>query len=120
MCDFEMETGNKVLNTNGGCRSENYFDADGNPEGGQAFGPGFAVAWQRGPLGRGEDRVDPNGAFVENVIQACIDRLTFYQKSKFACEENAKALEHLHEAKSVLNKRTVDREARGVEGTHEV
>ena len=45
---------------------ENYFDANGMPEGGAAFGPGFAISWQRGPLGTGVDRKDPNGAFVDH------------------------------------------------------
>jgi hypothetical protein len=90
------------------------------PEGGQTYGPGFAIAWQRGPLGRGEDRKPQNGAFVEDVIKAAIDRIECYQASKFKSEYNATALEHLRAAVASLNARTADREKRAVEGTHGV
>lgn len=100
--------------------SHNWNDSNGNPEGGQSFGNGFAIAWQRGPLGRGENRQEPNGAFVEDVISACVDRLEFYQDGKFNCEANANALDCLYKALEYLNNRTADREARNVEGTHSV
>jgi len=99
-------------------QSEHWNDANGNPAGGSTYGPGFAISWQNGPLGRGEERKEPNGAFVENVIKAVKDRIDYYQASKFACEENAKAAEHLQAALDILNSRTAKREARGVEGTH--
>ena len=98
--------------------SENYFDAYANPEGGVAFGEGFTITWQRGPLGRGDDRIEPNGAFVETVIAAVRDRLYFYQDSKFACRENQMALEHMNAALIALDGRAKDREAQGIEGTH--
>ena len=84
------------------------------------FGAGFAIAWQNGPLGRDDGRVDANGAFVEGIIQAAIGRLTFYQESMFECAENADALAALNEALEALQGRTAAREARGVEGTHTV
>jgi hypothetical protein len=93
-------------------------DKDGNPGGGSTIGVGIAIEWQSGPLGRGPDRKEPNGAFVEGVIQAAIGRLQFYQKSKFACRENAIALTHLETALLWCQARTADREARDVEGTH--
>jgi hypothetical protein len=99
--------------------SHQFSDTNGNPEGGQTFAPGLSIAWQRGPLGRGEDRQAPNGCFVETVIEAAIDRLEFYQRSKFACEENALALEHLRRAAIALHERTRKRESRNVEGTHQ-
>jgi len=102
-----------------GFTSNQFTDADGAPEGGQTFGPGFAIAWQRGPLGRGEDRKEPNGAFVSTVIAAVVDRLEFYQRGKFACQPNAEAIELLNAALEILDWRTKDREARGVEGTLE-
>lgn len=101
-------------------RSEHFLDADGNPAGGTTYGRGFAIGWQNGPLGRGENRREPNGAFVEDIIRAAADRLEFYQAGKFACEENAQALSHLREALQILEARTKDREARGVEGTHQL
>lgn len=95
-----------------------WFDTKDNPEGGHSFGLGYAIAWQRGPLGRGAERREPNGAFVEDVLSAVIDRVESYQRSKFACEENAEALRCMYAARSAMNRRTRDREARNVEGTH--
>ena len=99
---------------------ENWFDDDGNPAGGFAAGTGLNIMWQEGPLGRGPDRKEPNGAFIEDVIEICIERLLYYQSSRFACVENADALDHLEKALSVLHARTADREARRVEGLHEL
>jgi hypothetical protein len=97
----------------------NGTDEAGNPTGGAVRGVGMEIAWQDGPLGRGADRKEPNGAFVEGVVAAAIQRIAFYQASKFACRENAIALTHLETALLWLNKRTADREARDVEGTHQ-
>ena len=93
-------------------------DAEGNPAGGHTGAAGLSIWWQDGPLGRGVDRKEPNGTFVETVIQAAIERLEFYQAGKFACTENGSALEHLARALGVLEERTKDRERRAVEGTH--
>lgn len=101
----------------GRINSHQFLDSNGNPEGGQTFGRGFAIAWQRGPLGRGEERMEPNGAFVEDIIQAAVNRLEFYQNSKFKCEENKLAIFHLQTALTCLRSRTARREAAGVEGT---
>lgn len=101
-----------------GFRSEHWSDADGNPAGGATFGTGFAISWQNGPLGRGEERREPNGAFVEDIIAAAADRIRFYQASKFASDLNEQALFHLEDALAALQARTADREARDVEGTH--
>jgi len=98
--------------------SEQFQDAEGNPTGGCTSGRGFTISWQFGPLGRGNERKEPNGAFVEDVIGAAIDRIEFYQKSKWACEENAAALLCLQTAAKHLDDRTKDRERRAVEGTH--
>lgn len=99
--------------------SENYDDEDGNPAGGFVSGTGLSITWQNGPLGRGEDRVEPNGAFVETVIAAALQRIEYYQASRFACRENALAITKLQEALHWLNHRTASREERGVEGTHD-
>ena len=95
-------------------------DAYNHPAGGVSVGRGFTIAWQCGPLAAGGVRREPNGAFVEDVIQAVIGRLREYQSSKFACQENADALDCLESAAKFLNDRTKNREARGVEGTHAV
>lgn len=99
--------------------AQHWNDINGNPAGGNTFGNGFAIGWQNGPLGQGESRKEPNGAFVEDIIQAAIDRLQYYQNSRFACISNQNALEHLHEALEYLRVRTQDREDRRVEGTHQ-
>jgi hypothetical protein len=101
--------------------ASNHVDFDGSPAGGIVRGEGLEIQWQDGPLGRGPDRKEPNGAFVETVIAAAVQRIEFYQKAadgKFKCRENAIALTKLEEALLWLNKRTADREAREVEGTH--
>jgi len=95
-------------------------DKDGNPAGGATYGCGIAVTWQKGALGRGKDRLEPNGAFVEDVIRAALGRLEYYQEGKFSSECNIKAIESLKEALSVIIGRTEERESREVEGTHEV
>lgn len=95
-------------------------DLDGNPAGGTTTGVGIKIEWQNGPLGRGADRQEPNGAFVEGVIQAALGRLEFYQQGKFKCRENAIAITKLEEALHWLQSRTENREKRQVEGTHVV
>ena len=102
--------------------SNHFTDSKGRPAGGSTYGRGFAIAWQNGPLvdPKTGQRGEPNGAFVEDVIQAAIDRLEFYQRGPFACEANAVAITYLRSAIVQLNIRTADRERRNVEGTHEV
>ena len=103
-----------------GFKKDHWNDADGNPTGGCSTGTGFTISWQNGQLGRGADRKEPNGAFVEDVLDAVRDRIQFYQDSKFACDENAQALVHIGEALRILDERTKEREARAVEGTHKL
>jgi hypothetical protein len=95
-------------------------DDNGNPAGGSTTGTGIDIQWQDGPLGPPENRLPANGAFIEGVIQAAIERLEFFQHSKFSCRENAIALTHLETALLWLQKRTMDREMRGVEGQHKI
>lgn len=100
--------------------ANHFVDDDGNPAGGTTFGQGFCIGWQNGPLSRGDERREPNGAFVQDIIAAAVDRLVFYQRSRFFCHANAVAIEHLHAALGELRGRTAEREHRGVEGTHAV
>ncbi len=93
-------------------------EKDGKPAGGTFKATGIDISWQKGPLGRGEDRKKPTGAFVETVIKAALNRLEFYQDSEFACSENASAIQNLKSALGVLEYRTMQREGAGVEGTH--
>lgn len=100
---------------------------DQNPENGNASheydvqwgsGPssGFCVKFQDGPVGV----VGVNGATQEVLTAILIDRLTCFQESQWACEENAEALAHYEAALAALKRRTQKRVDRGVEGTHEV
>lgn len=91
---------------------------DGKPAGGYVLGTGISITWQDGPLGRGAERVEPNGAFVETVIRAAIQRIEHYQTLQFSCRENALAITKLEEALHWLGARTARREADGTEGTH--
>lgn len=103
--------------------AENNTDEHGYPAGGIVNGVGLSIAWQDGPLGRGEDRREPNGAFVETVIAAAAQRIKHYQEvaaGRFACRENALAITKLEEALHWLKARTDAREAREVEGTHKL
>jgi hypothetical protein len=94
-------------------------DSLGRPSGGETSARGFRIVWQNGPLVVDGERREPNGAFVEDVIDAAIGRIEFYQRGPFHSVENAVALGHLKAAAEVLAERTRGRQARGVEGTHE-
>ena len=98
--------------------AKNNNDEQGNPTGGYVKGIGISINWQEGPLGRGADRKEANGAFTEGVILAALQRLEFFQLSKFKCRENALAITKLEEALHWLQSRTQRRETQQVEGTH--
>jgi len=102
----------------GGVTSEHWRDGMDNPAGGITQGVGLLISWQHGALGRGAFRRGRNGAFVEDVIAATIDRLQEYQSSKFKSTYNQVAIDHLNKALGSLEARTADREDRDVEGTH--
>ena len=102
--------------------ARNNSDEDCNPTGGWVSGTGINIQWQDGPLGRGDERKRPNGAFVEDVIAAAKQRLEYFQKAaggRFACEENEDAIQCLVDALVALDGRTARREREGVEGTHQ-
>jgi hypothetical protein len=96
----------------------NHTNENGRPAGGSVTGIGLYINWQDGPLGRGDERVLPNGAFVETVIAAAIQRIEYYQTLQFKCRENALAITKLEEALHWIKARTNRREAQGTEGTH--
>ena len=58
-----------------------------------------------------------NGISQEALLAILIDRLRGFQSGQYACRENAIALTKLEEATMWLQKRTLDRVRRGVEGT---
>jgi len=92
---------------------------DGKPAGGTSTGVGIAISWQNGPLGRGKDRKEPNGAFVETVIAIAKERIEWYNAMGFRCTENDNAIYFLDKALAELDSRTKARELAMVEGTHE-
>jgi hypothetical protein len=98
--------------------SINNLDSNGRPAGGTVRGVGLSIDWQNGPLGRDGERIPPNGAFVETVIYAALQRIEHYQSGQFKCRENALAVTKLEEALHWLNARTNRREVAKVEGTH--
>lgn len=59
-----------------------------------------------------------NGVCNEDLIAMVICRLEGFNNSDFRCRENSMAITKLEEALLWLRKRTMDREQRGVEGTH--
>lgn len=75
-----------------------------------------AVDFQNGPI----QEVGINGVSGEAYLAILIDRLRSFQAGPYKCRENACALTHLEEALMWLQKRTRDRLARGVEGTHKI
>jgi hypothetical protein len=56
------------------------------------------------------------GTTTEDVLNVLIDRLQTFQQGQWPCEENDFAITHLQAALEVMERRTADREARGVEG----
>lgn len=74
------------------------------------------IHFQQGPI----KECGVNGVMNEDLLLMIITRLEKFQESKFKCDENEKALERLREAVMWLRSRTLKREVRGIEGTHEV
>lgn len=75
-----------------------------------------AIDFQEGPI----KECGVNGVMNEDLIAMVITRLEHFQKSQFACRENALAITKLEEALLWLRKRTMGREKKGIEGTHKV
>jgi len=73
------------------------------------------IKFQNGPIK--ENGV--NGITLEALLAIGIDRLRSFQNGPFPCQENAIALMHCEEALEWLQKRTLARIKRGVEGTNQ-
>lgn len=103
-------------------RYDNVLDDEGRPAGGYVSGKGLHINWQNGPLVNPKtgERMEPSGAFVETVLDAVLKRLQHYNETQFRCRENSLAITHIEEAIHWLDSRTRNREARGVEGTHQI
>jgi len=95
--------------------SQHFQTPDGHHDGGVACGIGFTIAWQKGPV---SSAVQRNGAFLEDVLIACLDELEFHQQGPFANEYNAKAIQTLTDTIKTLQARIQDRNERGVLGTN--
>lgn len=65
-----------------------------------------------------EDGSTVEGTTLEEMLRVSIERLN-HLNGKFPCRENSIAITKMQEALMWLNKRTEDRTARGVEGTHQ-
>ena len=76
----------------------------------------WEIDFQNGPI----HEARYNGLSGEALMAVLIDRLRSFQAGPYKCRENACALTHLEEALMWLQKRTRERLARGVEGTHKV
>lgn len=114
----------------------NKLDDNGNPTGGDVYlkvtkdgdteFPALVVNWQDGPRGMGENPdgspalADPNGAFVEDLLWAALQRLEFFNESKYRDRANSIAITKIEEALQALKNRQLERSHRQVEGKHEV
>lgn len=124
-------------NINPNLVAENVLDSHENPTGGEVYlqvkkrsqeqFPCLIINWQDGP--RGTDQVnadgspvlaDPNGAFVEDVLWAALQRLEFFNQSKYRDRANSMAITHIEQALQALKDRQLERSHRNVEGKHEV
>jgi hypothetical protein len=78
-------------------------------------GPHCRIYFQQGPIAE----AGVNGVSNEALLAVVEDRLQGFQAGEFANRETAIALTKVQEAIMWLHKRTRDRIARGVEGTHQ-
>jgi hypothetical protein len=75
----------------------------------------WLISFQNGPI----LEAGFNGISGEALLAIVEDRLDSFQSGPYASRENAIALTHIQTAMMWLAKRTRDRMARGVEGTHQ-
>ena len=79
-------------------------------------GAEVAMNFQNGPI----NEVGCNGITHEVLLAILADRLRYFQKGPYASRYNALALTHIEDAQNWLNRRTLERMRRGVEGTHAI
>lgn len=125
-----------AYNINPRLQALNKVNEDGNPTGGSVYlqvtkhgdseFPAVVINWQDGPRGNATNPdgsstlADPNGAFVEDVLWAALQRLEFFNDSKFRDRANSLAITHIEGAIQALKDRQLERSERKVEGKHEV
>lgn len=118
-------------NINPSLVAENALDENENPTGGcvvlhvdrrgDVEFPALIVNWQDGPRGQADGTLaEPNGAFVEDVLWAALQRLEFFNESKYRDRANSLAITHIEQALQALKDRQLERSHRNVEGKHEV
>lgn len=74
------------------------------------------ILFQNGPIAE----VGVNGVTHEALLAILCDRMRGFQAGPYASADNAEALQHMEAAQTALQRRTLARMARGVEGTHTV
>lgn len=77
---------------------------------------GYSLLFQNGPIAE----AGVNGVTHEALLEILCDRLRGFQSGPYACADNAEALACMEQAQTALQRRTKERMARGVEGTHDV
>lgn len=92
---------------------QNWTNEDGTHAGGVSTGIGYTISWQRGSL----NEAGRNGAFLIEVLKSCQSQLSYFQNSKYKCEENEKALQHLQQSIQYLEARKNRRLDQGTLGT---
>lgn len=128
MSDHISVAGHRTAyNVNPRIRAVNVIDENGNPTGGSVNlrigltrNP-IRIQWQDGPRGKKGSKTlaEPNGAFVEDIIWAALQRLEFFNSTRYRDRNNSIAISKLEEALYALHDRTLERSHRGVEGKHE-
>lgn len=79
----------------------------------EVWEPMARIKFQKGPI----KEKGVNGVTQEILLAIVADRLESFQAGLFACDDNQEALELVQKALTCLQKRTLARLARGVEGT---
>lgn len=97
------------------------FNTEGNASALDRNGYGYSfnkqiILFQNGPIAE----AGVNGITQEVLLAIVADRLRSFQSGPYACSENGAALVNVEQAMMWLQKRTLDRMRRGVEGTHQL
>ena len=90
------------------------FSTETNPSHDDGSDAEAVILFQNGPI----NEVGVNGVTHEVLLAILADRLRSFQQGPFASRYNALALTHIEDAQNWLNRRTLERMRRGVEGTH--
>jgi hypothetical protein len=75
-----------------------------------------AITFQNGP----RREVGSNGISEESLMAIVLDRLRSYQETPFVSADTAEAIRHLESSLTCLQRRSIARKRRGVDGTNMV